>query len=162
RHHRERTFGWLWPELRWTVTPTGDGRPSNHAPVANAGPDRSGSPGAQVTLDGSASNDPDRDPLHFSWTLTRPTGSAATLSLPATATPSFTPDRRGTYEARLVVDDGVLPSAPDSVVVTVLNGAPAANAGPDQTAYVTHVVMLDGSASTDPDGDALSFQWTLA
>jgi hypothetical protein len=36
-------------------------------------------------------------------------------------TTSFMPDRRGTYEARLIVDDGALPSAPDSVVITVLN-----------------------------------------
>lgn len=162
RHHRKHEFGWLWPELRWTVTPTSGGRPANQAPVANAGSDRSASPGARVTLDGSASNDPDLDPIHFNWTLTRPIGSNASLSGPFSATPSFMPDRRGSYEARLIVDDGALPSAPDSVVITVLNSAPVANAGPDQSAYVTHVVTLDGSASADPDGDALSFQWSLA
>jgi hypothetical protein len=162
RHHRKHPFGWLWPDLRWTVTPAGGGPPANLPPVANAGSDRAASPGARVTLDGSASNDPDRDPLRYNWTLTQPIGSGASLSSPSSATPSFVPDRRGTYEARLVVDDGVLPSAPDSVVITVLNSAPAANAGPDQTAHVTHVVTLDGSASADPDGDALSYQWTLA
>ena len=162
RHHRKHSFGWIWPELRWTVTPAGTGRPSNQPPVANAGSDRAVSPGARVALDGSASSDPDRDPLRYNWTLTAPIGSSASLSLPSSVAPTFVPDRRGTYEARLIVNDGVLPSAPDSVAITVLNSAPVANAGVDQTAFVTHVVTLDGSASSDPDGDAVSHQWTLA
>jgi hypothetical protein len=161
RHHRKHPFSRLWPELRWTVTPAGDDKPANRAPVANAGADRSVSPGVRVTLDGGASSDPDRDPLRFNWTLTAPVGSGAVLSSASSATPTFMPDRRGSYEARLIVDDGVLPSVPDSVVVSVLNSAPVANAGADQTAYVTHVVTLDGSASSDPDGDAVSYQWAL-
>ena len=161
RHHRKHPFDRLWPELRWTITPMSGGRPSNHPPVAYAGTDRSVQPGARVMLDGSSSNDPDNDPLHFNWALTGPIGSSASLSAPSSPTTSFMPDRRGTYEARLIVDDGALPSAPDSVVITVLNSAPVANAGPDQTALVTHVVTLDGNASSDPDGDPVSYQWAL-
>jgi len=161
RHHRKHPFGWSWPELRWTITPMSGGSPSNRSPVANAGVDRSVSPGARVLLDGSSSSDPDRDPIHYHWTLTRPIGSSASLSATSNPTTWFMPDRRGTYEARLIVDDGSLPSAPDSVVITVLNAAPVANAGPDQTALVTHIVTLDGGASSDPDGDAVSYQWAL-
>jgi hypothetical protein len=47
---------------------------------------------------------------------------------------------------------------------TLVNLPPVANAGPAQTVECTSPngtpVTLDGSASTDPDGDALSFQWT--
>jgi hypothetical protein len=43
-----------------------------------------------------------------------------------------------------------------------LNGPPVASAGPSQTVLVGSVVTLSGSASTDPDGDAISFAWTLA
>ena len=43
-------------------------------------PDRAAAPGARVVLDGSGSSDPDRDPLRYNWTLTRPVGSTATLS----------------------------------------------------------------------------------
>ena len=40
------------------------------------------------------------------------------------------------------------------------NTAPTANAGPDQTGYVNRMVFLDGSASTDPEGEKLRYTWT--
>lgn len=40
------------------------------------------------------------------------------------------------------------------------NEGPVANAGPDQTVEDKVVVMLDATASTDPDGDALTYSWT--
>ncbi|MDI6792464.1 MAG: Ig-like domain-containing protein [bacterium] len=39
---------------------------------------------------------------------------------------------------------------------------PAANAGPDQTVSVGSLVMLDGTGSSDPEGDALTYIWTSA
>jgi hypothetical protein len=39
------------------------------------------------------------------------------------------------------------------------NRPPRANAGPDQTVTVGAVVQLDGSKSSDPDGDSLSYRW---
>lgn len=41
----------------------------------------------------------------------------------------------------------------------VQNRPPLANAGPDQTVTVGSVVQLDGSRSSDPDGDRLSYSW---
>lgn len=40
------------------------------------------------------------------------------------------------------------------------NAAPIAGAGPDQTVDERVRVTLDGSGSHDPNGDALSYQWT--
>ena len=42
-----------------------------------------------------------------------------------------------------------------------INSAPIANAGIGQTASVGETVSLDGTGSSDPDGDLLSFQWKI-
>ena len=41
------------------------------------------------------------------------------------------------------------------------NTAPLADAGPDATTLVGQTVTLDGTGSSDPDGDALTFAWTV-
>lgn len=137
---------------------------ANRAPVADAGADQNVPTGTTVTLDGSASADPDGNLISYAWTLdTRPGGSAATLADAASPRPSFVADRSGTYVASLVVNDGVLASIADQVVVTVSssNSAPAADAGPDQNVLVGATVELDGSASSDADGDLLTYAWSI-
>jgi hypothetical protein len=42
---------------------------------------------------------------------------------------------------------------------TSINHAPVANAGSNQTVIERTEVLLDGSGSTDPDGDELLYQW---
>lgn len=136
----------------------------NVAPVANAGPDRTAFTGEDVTLDGSASSDANGDALRFAWQiLSAPSGSRAALSDAAAVRPVLTPDLRGDYVVQLTVNDGRLASAPDTVTISsaALNNAPVANAGPDQSSRIGFTVALDASASSDPDGDALSFEWTF-
>jgi hypothetical protein len=132
----------------------------NGAPVANAGPDQNiAGAGTLVTLDGSASSDPDNDPLTYLWSQT--SGPQVTLSSPTAVKPTFVPSTKGTYVFRLVVNDGTVASAPDSVSIVVANTAPVANAGPDQTAPVGQTVQLSGATSSDVDGDPLTFSWAL-
>lgn len=134
----------------------------NSAPAANAGPDQSGFVGSTVQLDGSASHDVDCDFLSYYWSLSvRPEGSQATLSAANSANPTLFLDQPGTYAAELVVGDGLVYSAPDTVVVTTQNSRPVADAGPDQTVQTGRAVTLDGSASHDADHDALSYRWSL-
>jgi len=155
------------PDLRGTAVQvvaclTGDPGPGNAAPVANAGPDIAAMTGQTVILDGSASTDPDGDPLAFAWTLvSAPDGSAASLANPTEAQAALVVDVPGTYVVQLVVNDGEFDSAPDTAGITTANTAPVADAGPDQTAFVSDIVTLDASGSTDVDGDFLVYTWSL-
>jgi hypothetical protein len=137
---------------------------NNVAPVANAGPVQSVLVGDLVTLDGSASADSDGSLLNFTWTLTaRPAGSSATLAGASSVAPTFTADVAGSYVASLVVDDGLLGSTAATVTITasVANAAPVANAGPAQSVQTGTLVTLNGAASSDANGDPLSYAWTL-
>ena len=134
----------------------------NKAPVANAGPDQSVNEGASATLNGSASSDPDGDPITYKWK----TVPGIALSSEYVVNPTFTAPEVSAdiqYTFSLVVNDGLADSPADEVVVTVLqvNKAPVAHAGPDQAMNEGATVSLDGSASSDPDGDPLTYQWTV-
>ena len=89
-------------------------------------------------------------------------GSAAALDDPATPTPRFTPDVFGDYVVQLIVNDGLVDSAADTVVIGTGNTAPVARAGADRTVAAGAVVELDGSGSTDVDGQTLTYAWSLA
>jgi hypothetical protein len=133
----------------------------NKSPVANAGTDQSVNKGATVTLDGSLSSDPDGNTLTYFWTA--PAGitlSSATVAKPTFTAPEVASDTPYTFS--LVVNDGTVNSTADQVVITVkqVNKAPIANAGPDQSVNENSLCTLDGSASSDPDGDALTYKWT--
>jgi len=67
---------------------------------------------------------------------------------------------RGTFAVRLTVVDDSGDPGEATLSVQVLNRGPAASAGPDQGGRVRNsLVGLDGSASTDPDNDALTYSW---
>jgi len=100
----------------WSPIVTG-----NRAPIADAGPARTVSGGSTVALDGTGSFDPDGDAITFAWSQTA--GPGVTLSDPSAAMPTFTaPPAPATLAFQLVVDDGTLSSAPDTVTVTVSLG----------------------------------------
>jgi hypothetical protein len=134
----------------------------NTPPVANAGPDQSATVGAQVILNGSASSDADGDQLLYIWSFrSRPAGSNATLTSPNIVNPRFTVDVAGTYVVELRTFDGRATSAPDTVTISTVNSAPTAKAGADIAARIGETVRLDGGESTDPDGDEITYSWTL-
>ncbi len=128
-------------------TPTGANRP----PIANAGPDQTVNEGALVNLNGTASSDPDGNPITFLWTQTA--GPTVTLSNPASPTPTFAAPQVNANTVltfQLVVNDGKVNSSPDTVNITVVNVN-----GPDLTGTITKLTR-----STSGSLDTLNF--TLA
>lgn len=134
---------------------------SNHAPVANAGPDQTHAAGTLIQLDGSASSDVDGDTLTYAWShISGPyTGS---LSNPSLAKPTYTPTTSGADVWQLVVTDTHAASSPaDTVSITATNRKPVAVPGAAQTVAVGTSVVLDGRGSFDPDtGDTITYAWS--
>lgn len=131
-------------------------------PIANAGADQSVNEGDNVFLDGSASSDPQTDPLTFLWSQLA--GPNVALSDATVATPSFLApavSANETVTLQLVVSDGQNASEPDTVNVTIkdTNTAPVADAGDDLSIKAGADGFLFGANSFDPDGDILSYQW---
>lgn len=135
---------------------------NNQEPISNAGPDQSHNTLTLVTLDASESYDPDDDePLSFLWTQV--TGFPVELSSYTAEKPTFiAPSDPGIVTFSLVVTDslGLSDATPDTVEISILNQVPFSNAGPDQWVDLGDLVTLDGSGSSDPDGDyPLTYLW---
>ena len=94
-------------------------RGENQTPLANAGSDQTVEIGTAVTLDGSASSDPNGDELSYSWTQL--TGKTVSLTDSTAESPRFMANELGIYIFELVVtDEEGLQSTPDTVSITVL------------------------------------------
>jgi len=136
----------------------------NTSPVANAGPNQTIIElSTTVELDGNWSSDAEGDEITYLWTITqKPAESTAELSDPCSATPTFVADIHGDYVITLVVTDifGAV-SDTDSVAVSFENIKPIADAGGNQTVIVGDTVSLDGSGSTDGNGDLLTYSWSF-
>jgi subtilisin-like proprotein convertase family protein len=142
--------------------------PPNQPPVAHAGPDQSVAGGAAVLLDGSASADPEGDPLTFAWQ--QQSGPQVSLRDPGSAQAGLTAPEvkeETVLVFRLTVADGRGGSAQDDVAITVAATAPGpVNQPPVARTAGTLVVppggavILDASASADPEGAPLTFAWS--
>jgi uncharacterized cupredoxin-like copper-binding protein len=93
-------------------------RTGNDQPVADAGGDLIGVAAGAITLDGSASYDPDGDPITYSWAQV--SGPAVELSGATSSTASFTAEEGQTYMFRLTVRDDHNGISTDRVTVSTL------------------------------------------
>ncbi|MGE0481758.1 MAG: SBBP repeat-containing protein [Phycisphaerae bacterium] len=135
----------------------------NHAPVAVAGEDQTVAEMTLVTLHGLGSFDPDDDPLNYAWVQL--VGEPVVLDLTDPINPVFLAPLTGPVGTflgfELTVDDGIDTHADFvTIVVENVNHLPTANAGEDQTLAEGALVELDGTLSSDPDDDPLTYNWS--
>jgi hypothetical protein len=90
---------------------------ANQVPIANAGSNIVAAAGQTITLDGSASYDPDGTSVSYIWSQT--SGTQVSLSSSNTAKPSFVAGQAGVYVFALKVYDGTDTSSSSAVTVTV-------------------------------------------
>jgi hypothetical protein len=88
------------PRVRYEVLSR---RVGNSQPVADPGPDQIGVAAGQITLDGSASYDPDGDELTFEWAQIA--GPSVSITGMNTAKAAFTAAEGQNYAFRLTVTD---------------------------------------------------------
>lgn len=109
----------------------------------------------KTVFDGSASKDSDGDRLKYYWDF----GDGTTYE--GGSRVSYAYKKGGTYEVKVVVDDGrgfPCSRSSDSVQVRV-NAPPVADAGPNLVCCLNEETVFDGSKSYDPNGDALRYRW---
>lgn len=151
-----------------------------HAPYADAGGPYTATAGIPFDLDGGGSSDidPGDGITRYAWDLDHDGVFFDDLDLDTDqAVSQWTYSTAGVYNIGLIVEDngaynpvgctiGVncipMESLPDFTTVTVVdNQAPTADAGGPYTVNEGDPLTLDGSGSSDPNGDTLYFAWDL-
>ena len=140
-------------------------------PNANAGSDQNVAISQQVTVNGSASSDPNTHALALTqqWSFAQVPGASAlqnaNILSPTSTSARFTPDAAGDYVLNLVVSNSNGPSAAATTTVHAFTGniTPNASAGPPQFTTPSSTVTLSSTASNDPDNapQNISFLWWL-
>lgn len=115
-----------------------------------------------VTLDGRGSLGRTGAPLSFQWSLVAPATSSTALSSKTESVVTLTPDMSGVYGVVLVVAEGERMSEPKEVFLDVSNTPPMAVAGDDLSLRFGEAAAVDGSSSTDANGDPLTYRWAIS
>ncbi|RUA28888.1 MAG: hypothetical protein DSY77_15635 [Bacteroidetes bacterium] len=132
--------------------------------------------GTTTTLDGSASSDVDGDDLTYEWTLVDAPGpNLDNLSNSNSAVAQFQPIAAGNFTFQLTVSDPAGASDTDEVTIEVFapanespnavildeNGDEFSATNDNITFNVGSELILNGEASSDPEGDAISYEWAV-
>ncbi|QTA85729.1 PKD domain-containing protein [Desulfonema magnum] len=126
----------------------------NAPPVVDIGEDRIASAGEELRFSGANSGDSDGDIISYEWNLgdgTEKTGADIAHSY----------ETPGIYKVTLKVTDnsGVKNRSASDTLNVFVNDPPIADAGDTYRAAVGEEVLLDGSGSSDRDGQLIEFKW---
>jgi PKD repeat protein len=136
---------------------TGSGAGSYNAqpPVASTGGPYTGHIGSAISFNASGSSDPQHEPLtSYAWNF----GDGTTGN---GVSPSHTFTAAGAYSVSLTVTNTANLSSSATTTASITAQAPVANAGGPYTAGPNVAVTFDGSASSDPQGEALTYAWNF-
>lgn len=126
----------------------------NQPPVSDPNGPYSGTVGIALTFDGTASTDADGTIVSYAWDF----GDGNTAS---GVTPSHTYMMNGNYSISLTVTDdaGDSGTATTTAAIGLGNMPPASNPNGPYSGTVGIAIMFDGTASSDPDGNIVSYNW---
>lgn len=134
-------------------------------PVASITAPATATPGNPVALSSGNSSGAFGNPLSYAWEFTsRPAGSTASLSSPAAASTSFTPDLPGEYVVSLTASQTQPPDTPPATAEAEVrvNNVPAASiAGPASDNVGLPVTFIGSGSSARDSGQTLTYRWVL-
>lgn len=112
--------------------------------------------GVGSVFDASASYDVDGDAIRYSWDFGDGTGRVDAVRT------THTYGTAGSYTVSMTVSDGMLSdTATRRVTVYPVPHPPVAVAGGPYSGLMGRLVSVDGSRSSDPDGDLLLYVWSF-
>ncbi len=130
---------------------------ANVAPTADAGGPYSGDQGEDIAVDGSASSDPGNDIVLYEWDLDNDGAYDDATGVTAT----FNSADSGDFTIGLRVTDSDGDTSTATAAVSVSNVAPTADAGGPYSGDQGTDIAVDGSGSSDPGNDIVSYEWDL-
>ncbi len=147
----------------------------NPKPIARISAPSQATSGDEITVSGMPSADSNGfdqlsyvfsgQSLGFNWSLiSKPSGSTAVLDDPLISRPKVVADLPGNYVFELQIDDFFASSIPVQHTITVqepVNETPVAVITGPTTVQPGVGIQLDGLLSSDADGDALTYLWSV-
>ena len=142
------------------------GTVTNAPPNADAGGPYTVAEGSPVALNGTGSSDSDGT-IQYAWTFTgspsNDAGANCLITNANLAAASITCNEDGLYSVKLTVTDDDGASDNETVLLTVTNARPTANAGGAYAVVEGSSIQLNGSGDDPGNNDdaGLAFAWTV-